>query len=171
MSHSSDIEVPSKDFVRKIRPAFAGVPDDSPFDKHLMIWSNNDMLQAAFFSDVPDALSYDGSTYHLQQPYVGDWDALISVAKRLVGFLIILSGDEPIIASDFLRRHKQIKFTEGMLEIILCSDSDYDDQCVQGIGTRLFVDSRGDYIFLFPQWYEWGDIEFPLCTVGMPIPI
>jgi hypothetical protein len=151
-----------------MRPAFAGVPDDSPFDKHLLIWSNHNTLQAAFISDVPDALSYEGSAYHLQQPYIGDWDALISATKRLTGFSIILSGDEPIITSDFLRRHSQIKFADGMLEINLCSDGACDTQCVQGIGTRLFVDSRGDYIFLFPKWCEWGDIEFPLCAVGIP---
>jgi hypothetical protein len=169
MNHDSENEVPSKDFVRKIRPAFAGMPDGAPFDKHLLIWFNQDVLQAAFIADVPDAFSYRDSIYHLQQPYIGDWDALINKDKQLTGFSIFLTGDEPIVASDFLRRHPQIRFKDGMLEIMLCQDNAYDIQSVQGIGTRLFIDKRGDYMFLFPQWCEWGKVAFQPRAVGIPI--
>jgi hypothetical protein len=42
------------------------VPEDSPFDRHLLVWSRHDELQASFISDVPDALACEGSIFHLQ---------------------------------------------------------------------------------------------------------
>lgn len=169
--NNSEIEVPSKNFVQKIRPAFVGLPDDSPFDSHLLIWSRNNSLQAGFISDIPDALSHDGSTYHLQQPYVGDWNALISPRRKLAGFSLFISGDEPIITSDFLRRHPQLKFTDGVLNITLWPNDSNEIECVQGIGTRLFVNAGGNYMFLFPQWCDWGDMEFALCADRQPVSV
>ena len=169
MSKHSGNEVPSKEMVRKLRPAYVGVPDDSPFDTHLLIWSHGDALQAAFVSDVPEILSYRGGVYHVQQPYVGDWDALLDPAGRLVGVSLLLSQDEPILRSDFLRRHKQIILTDGLLQILLCPDSTPEVECVQGVGTRLYLDSRGDYMFLFPQWCDWGEVAFPLASVEIPV--
>ena len=162
MSKRSYIEVPSKDMVRRLRPGYVGVPDDSPFNKHLLIWSVDDALRAAFVSDVPDTLLHRGNVYRLQQPYVGDWDALLDSAGRLVGVSMFLSSDEPFLMSDFLRRHKELLLTDGMLQIPLCSDTAYEVECVQGVGTRLYSDSRADYMFLFPHWCEWGEAAFPL---------
>ena len=169
MSKHPVIEVPSKDLVRKIRPAFAGVPDDSTFDEHLLIWSHHNGLQAGFIPDVPEALSYCGRVYHLQQPYIGDWDALLNPAGRLVGFSMIASEDQPIIRSDFLREHSEVVFSDGLLQILLCPDSAYEIECVQGIGTRLFLDSAGDYMFLFPKWFDWGEVGFRLETADIPV--
>ena len=168
MSNFSIIEVPSKDMVQKIRHAFAGVPDDSPFDKHLLIWSHHDALLASFVSDLPKAFSYNDGIYHLQQPYIGDWDALLNSEKQLIGLSVLASNDQPIIGSSFLKRHQQIFFADGMLQIFLCSDSECEIECVQGIGTRLYLDSRGDYMFLFPKWHDWGEIAFPLKSADVP---
>ncbi len=168
MSKRSCIEVPSKDMVRKLRPAYIGIPDDSPFDTHLLIWSHDDALRAAFVSDVPEILSYRRSVYHVQQPYVGDWDALLDSAGRLIGVSMLLSRVKPILSSDFLQRHKQLILTDGMLQILLCPDTAYEVQCVQGVGTRLYSDSRRDYMFLFPQWCDWGEVAFPLASAEIP---
>ena len=145
-----------------------GVPDDSPFDTHLLIWSRGDALQAAFVSGVPEVLSYCGGVYHVQQPYVGDWDALLDPAGRWVGVSLLLSEDEPMLRSDFLRRHKELILADGRLQILLCPDSTHAVECVQGVGTRLYLDSRGDYIFLFPQWCDWGEVAFTLASVEIP---
>ena len=168
MSKHSDNEVPSKEVVRKLRPAFLGIPDDSPFDKHLLIWSHDDVLRAAFVSDIPEAFSYHGSVYHVQQQYVGDWDALVDPAGRMAGVSLLLSEDEPILKSDFLRRHQQIVLTGGMLQILLCSAGTHDVECVQGVGTRFYLDSRGNYMFLLPQWCNWGEVAFPLALADIP---
>jgi hypothetical protein len=169
MSKPSGLEVPSKDLVRKLRPAFLGIPDDSPFDTHLLIWSHDNALRAAFVSDIPETLSYRRSNYHLQQPYVGDWDALLDSAGRLVGVSMFVSHDQPILNSDFLWRHKQFILNYGMmLEILLSPDTEYKVRCIQGVGTRFYSDSHGDYMFLFPQWCHWGEIAFPLTTAEIP---
>lgn len=168
MNKHSDNQVPSKEMVRKLRPAYIGVPEDSPFDTHLLVWSQDDTLQAAFVSDIPEALSYRGDVYHLQQPYVGDWDALLDSAGRLVGVSLMLSQDEPMVRSDFLQRHKQLILDDGLLQILLCPDSTHEVKCIQGVGTRLYLDSRGDYMFLFPQWCDWGEVAFPLASAGIP---
>jgi hypothetical protein len=168
MSKRSGIQVPSKDMVRKIRPAYISIPEDSPFDAHLLIWAHGDALRAAFVSDVPEELSYCGRVYHLQQPYVGDWDALLDSAGRLVGVSMLLSRDEPLLKSDFLRRHKQLVLTDGMLQIRLCSAVAYEIECVQGLGTRLYSNSGADYMFLLPQWCEWGEVAFPLAADDIP---
>jgi hypothetical protein len=154
--------------VRRLRPAFVGVPDDSPFDKHLLIWSVEDALRAAFVSDVPDTFFHHGSVYRLQQPYIGDWDALLDSAGRLVGLSMSPSSDEPLLRSDFLRRHKELLLTDGMLQLSLCSDTAYEVECVQGVGTRLYSDSRADYMFLFPHWCEWGEAAFQLASDEIP---
>jgi hypothetical protein len=168
MSKPSCSEVPGKDVVRKLRPGYVGVPGDSPFDKHLLIWSVDDALRAAFVSDVPDTVFHRGSVYRLQQPYIGDWDALLDSAGRLVGVSMFLSSDEPLLRSDFLRRHTEPLLTDGMLQIPLCSDTAYEVECVQGVGTRLYSDSRADYMFLFPHWCEWGEVAFPLVSDEIP---
>ena len=154
--------------VRKLRPAYVGIPDDSPFDTHLLIWSHGDALQATFISDIPEVLFHRGRVYHVQQPYVGDWDALLDPAGRLVGVSLIFLEDEPILRSDFIQRHKQIILTDGMFRILLGQDNTHDVECVQGVGTRLYLDSRGDYMFLFPQWCNWGEIAFPLASINIP---
>jgi hypothetical protein len=158
MSKRSGIEVPSKDMVRKIRPGYLGIPDDSPFDSHLLIWSYGDALQAAFVSDVPDVLSYRSRSYQVQQRYLGDWDPILDSARRLVGVSMLLWEDEPILQSDFLRRHGQLVSDGGLLQIVLCQETTGETECVQGVGTRLYSDSQGDYMFLFPQWCEWGEV-------------
>ena len=168
MSRRSAIEVPSKDMVRKIRPAYLGIPDELPFDKHLLIWSQGDALRASFVPDVPEVLSYRGGVYHLQQSYVGDWDALRDSAGRLVGVSMHPSRDEPLLRSDFLRQHKQLLWTDGELQIPLCPNVAFEVECVQGVGTRVYSDSRKDYMFLLPQWSEWGEVAFPLAADDIP---
>lgn len=164
----SDIEVPSKEMVRKLRPAYAGVPADSPFDTHLLIWSNGDALGATFVPDVPDVLSYRGRSYQVQERYPGDWDPLLDSARRLVGVSVLLWEDEPILQSDFLRRHQQLISNGGLLSIVLCPNTAFENECVQGIGTRLYSDLQGDYMFLFPQWCDWGEVAFPLASSEIP---
>lgn len=171
MSENSDSEVPSAELVRKVRPAFAGVSDNSPFDKHLLIWSHNNTLQSAFISEVPDVLSYCGDIYHLQQPYIGDWNVLKNPESELIGFAISMWGNESIITSDFLRRHEQIFYKDGMLQIILRSSIPFEIECIQGIGTRMFMNSKGSYMFLFPKWFEWDHFKFPNVTGEKPISI
>jgi hypothetical protein len=168
MSKRSYIEVPSKGMVRRLRPGYVGVPDDLPFDKHLLIWSVNDALRAAFVSDVPDTFLHRGNIYRLQQPYLGDWDALLDSAGRLVGVSMFPSSDEPLLRSDFLRRHNLLLLTDGMLQIPLCSDTAYEVECVQGVGTRLYSDAQRDYMFLFPKWCDWGEVAFPLASAEIP---
>jgi hypothetical protein len=171
VSENFDSEVPSAELVRKVRSAFAGASDNSPFDKHLLIWSHNNTLQAAFISEVPNALSYCGGIYQLQQPYIGDWDVLINSGNALIGFAISVWGSEPIITSDFLRRHEQIFYKDGMLQIILRSGISFEIECIQGIGTRIFMNSKGNYMFLFPKWFEWDHFKFPNVTGEKPIPV
>jgi len=134
----------------------------------LLIWSTGDVLRAAFVPDVPEMLLYRGSVYHLQQPYVGDWNALLDSGGQLVGVSMHLPQDEPLLRSDFLRRHKQLLLTDGELQIPLCPDVAYEVECVQGVGTRLYSDSRKDYMFLLPQWNEWGEVAFPLAAGDIP---
>jgi len=169
MRKHSDTEVPSKEMVRKLRPAYVGVPVDSPFDTHLLIWSFGDALGATFVSDVPDALFYRGRNYQLQQRYLGDWDPLLDSAGRLAGISMLLWEDEPILRSDFLRRHKQLVSDGGLLQILLSPVRACETECVQGVGTRLYSDSHGDYMFLFPQWSDWGAVAFPLASSEIPV--
>jgi hypothetical protein len=171
VNENSNVEVPSAELVKKLRPIFAGVSGKSLFDKHLLIWSHNDMLQTAFISEVPDALSYRDDIYYLQQPYIGDWNALLNSKEELVGFSLFCNENEPIITSDFLRRHSQIKFENGFLTILFHSAESFEEFCVAGIGTRVFMDSKENYMFLFPKWLEWSGLEIPDAVGEIPVPI
>src|SRR4051812_47797116 len=130
MRKRSDIKIPSKEMVRKLRPAFVGVPDDSPFDTHMLIWSQGNTLGAAFVPDVPDVLSYRGRRYQVHPRYLGDWDPLLDSGGRLAGFSIFLLEDEPMLGSDFLRRHKQLILDGGALQILLCPGTACEVECV-----------------------------------------
>jgi hypothetical protein len=168
MSKRSKIEVPNKDMVRRIRQAYLGIPDDSPFDRHLLIWSFGNALRAAFVPEIPNALSFRGRRYQVEQRYIGDWDPILNSARRLVGLSILLWKVEPLLRSEFLHRHEDLNCDGGLLQILLHRDSEAETECIQGVGTRLYSDSQSDYMFLFPQWCDWGEVAFPVATADIP---
>ncbi len=162
------LPVPSVEIVRLARAAFAG-GSSSDDCRNFLVWSEADQLKATFISELPEKIFYDSEDFVLQQPYCGDWDALLNHHRQLVGFSLSYC-DESVLASGFVKQHPQLMLDGPMLQIVLESSLDYTIECVQGIGTRLYRNAAGNYMFLFPEWFGWGSLPFPLETENVPCP-
>ncbi len=139
--------------------------------KHCLLWFRDGKVRAGFIDHLPKSLAFENRNYNLLDVYVGDWEPLLTDEGNLAGFVFLgfLQLEEDLLKSRLLTQSSNVQIDGTMIEIRLLENVESDVKgSIAAMGTRVYQDEMGEFIFCLPQWTEWGENIFNIETENIP---
>jgi hypothetical protein len=136
----------------------------------MVLWFKDGVAKAMKIEEFPKAFTFEGRRFVPMNFSLGDVDCLRNHNKQLVGFSFIVGDEvqELLFGQRLAQQSKSVKFKDGLLLLFLGEGESYEIECVQAIGTEIYHDNKGGFIFVIPNW-GFGELSFDLVSKDIPV--
>ena len=118
----------------------------------IIIWSTGVRCNACLCDFIPGQMIINALTYGVVQESLGDVDYLRDEKGLFVGVSLFVSGrNEELIAKKIESQYPFVEYKDGLITIKTV-DRPARIECVQAVGSILYLNSFGDIAILVPNW-------------------
>jgi hypothetical protein len=137
---------------------------------NILLWAKDGLLRASQIEALPKAFTFEGRRFEPLKFYFADVDYLRDEKKQLIGFSFV-AGDskhELALCKLLVQQSKNIKLKDGFVLLFLKEIESFEFDVVQGIGTEIYHDEAGRFIFVIRD-LGFGKLAFDFALDDIPI--
>jgi len=133
--------------------------------RRIILWVRNGILQASQVVGAPKAFLFEGHQFTPMGFNFGDVDYLRNKKKQLIGFAYTVGDtkEELTLQEALIWQSQNIREKDGSLLFFLAEQESFEFDIVQAIGTIIYRDDEGHFIFSIPDW-GFGEMAFNLLS-------
>jgi hypothetical protein len=137
---------------------------------NILLWAKDGLLRASQIGVLPKAFAFEGRKFEPLKFYFADVDYLRDEKMQLIGFSFVAddSKHELALCKQLVQQSRNIKLKNGFILFFLKEIESFEFDVVQGIGTEIYHDKAGCFIFAIPD-LGFGELAFDLTSENVPV--